>query len=76
MLLKAKQPTPALEAFEASLKLAPERFNSLYGAAHAAQLSNDQQKASAYYIKLIANCPKASADLPELREATLYLTEK
>jgi tetratricopeptide (TPR) repeat protein len=76
MLLEAKQPAPALEAFEASLKLAPERFNSLYGAAHAAQLSGDRQKASAYYKKLLANCPKATADLPELREAKLFLNQK
>jgi hypothetical protein len=76
MLLEAKQPAPALEAFEASLKLAPERFNSLYGAAHAAQLSGDRQKASAYYKKLLANCPRATSDLPELGEAKLFLNQK
>lgn len=76
MLFEANQPAPALEAFEASLKLTPERFNSLYGAARAAQLAGDRQKASAYYSKLLANCPKATADLPELREAKLFLTQK
>jgi tetratricopeptide (TPR) repeat protein len=76
MLLETKQPVPALEAFEASLKLTPERFNSLYGAAHAAQVTGDRQKASAYYSKLLANCPRPTADLPELREAKLFLTQK
>jgi hypothetical protein len=76
MLLEAQQPAIALVAFEASLQLTPERFNSLYGAAHAAKLSGDSQKASAYYAKLLANCPKAAADLPELREAKLFLTPK
>jgi tetratricopeptide (TPR) repeat protein len=76
MLLEAKQPAPALEAFEASLQLTPGRFNSLYGAAHAAQLSGDRAKASTYYAKLLANCPKAAADLPVLREAKLFLTQK
>jgi tetratricopeptide (TPR) repeat protein len=76
MLLEAKQPTPALEAFESSLKLAPERFNSLVGAARAAKLSGDRQKASAYYIKLLANCPRPTADLAELREAKLFLSRK
>jgi tetratricopeptide (TPR) repeat protein len=76
MLLEAKQPVPALEAFEASLKLTPERFNSLYGAAHAAQLAGDRQKASAYYSKLVANCSRASSDLPELREAKQFLSQK
>lgn len=73
MLLGAKQPAPALEA---SLQLTPGRFNSLYGAAHAAQLTGSRAKASAYYAKLLANCPKAAADLPELREAEFFLTQK
>jgi hypothetical protein len=76
MFLEARQPAPALEAFEASLQLTPERFNSLYGAARAAKLSGDQQKASTYYAKLLANCPKGIADLPELREAKLFLSQK
>jgi Tfp pilus assembly protein PilF len=76
MLLEAKQPAAALEAFETSLKFAPERFNSLYGAAHAAQLAGDREKASVYYTKLLANCPRPTSDLPELREAKLFLTQK
>ena len=38
MLLYTNQAALALEAFEHSLKLAPQRFNSLYGAASAAKL--------------------------------------
>jgi hypothetical protein len=76
MLLETKQPAAALEAFETSLQLAPERFHSLYGAAHAALLSGDRQKASAYYAKLLANCPRPSSDLPELRETKLFFTQK
>lgn len=73
MLLEAKQPADALDAFEASLKLTPGRFNSLAGAARAAQLSGDRQKAANYYTQLLANCPQTSADRPELREARLFL---
>jgi tetratricopeptide (TPR) repeat protein len=76
MLLEAKQPAAALKAFETALRSAPERFNSLYGAAHAAQLAGDPQKASAYYAKLFANCPRPTTDLPELREARLFLNRK
>lgn len=76
MLLEAKQPAAALEAFETSLKLAPGRFNSLFGAAHAAQLTGDRDKASAYYAKLLANCPRPTSDLPELREAKQFLSQK
>jgi tetratricopeptide (TPR) repeat protein len=76
MLLEAKRPAAALEAFETSLKFAPERFNSLFGAAHAAQLAGDREKASAYYAKLLANCPRPAGDLPELHEASLFLGQK
>jgi hypothetical protein len=76
MLLETNQPAAALESFETSLRLAPQRFNALYGAAHAANLSGDRQKASTYYSKLVANCPRATAELPELREATLFLSQK
>jgi tetratricopeptide (TPR) repeat protein len=76
MLLESKQPAAALEAFETSLKFAPERFNSLFGAARAAQLAGDREKASAYYTKLLANCPQPTSDLPELREAKQFLSRK
>ena len=76
MLLEAKQPAPALEAFESSLKLAPERFNSLVGAARSAQLSGNRQKAVKYFSELLANCPHADPDLPELRDASLFLNQK
>jgi len=76
MLLEAKQPALALEAFEASLKLTPGRYNSLAGAARASQLSGDRQRAAKYYSELLANCPQASSDRPELREARLFLNQK
>jgi hypothetical protein len=76
MLLETRQPAAALQAFETSLKFAPERFNSLYGAAHAAELAGDRRKASAYFSTLLANCPRPTADLPELREAKLFFTQK
>ncbi len=76
MLLETKQPAAALQAFEIALKFAPERYNALHGAALAALLSGDRQKASVYYSKLLANCPRPTADLPELREARLFLNRK
>ncbi len=76
MLLEAKQPAQALAAYEASLKLAPERLNSLAGAARAAQSSGDREKASKYYAKVLANCPKADAERREVREAQHFLAQK
>jgi tetratricopeptide (TPR) repeat protein len=73
MLLEAKQPPAALEAFESSLKLTPQRFNSLVGAARSAQATGDRNKAAAYYAKLIANCSSPDAARAELREARLFL---
>jgi len=40
--LDLHQPALALEAYESALKEAPNRFNSLYGAARAAQLGGDE----------------------------------
>jgi hypothetical protein len=42
----------ALDAYEASLKEAPNRFNSLWGAGRAAELSNHHDKAMSYYTNL------------------------
>ena len=42
MLLERNEPTKALAQFEATLKKEPRRFRSLYGAAHAAQLSGSK----------------------------------
>jgi len=76
MLLEAKQPASALEAFEISLKSAPERLRALYGAAHAAQLAGNLDKAKAYFAKILANCPHADSDRAELHEAKLFLAQK
>ena len=56
MLLELKQPAQAMTEFEATLRTAPNRFNALAGAARAAKLSGDQEKAKTYYAKLVAIC--------------------
>ena len=67
MLLGSHQPVPALAAYESVLKLAPNRFNALYGAAAAAALAGDAAKAKSYYSKLRDNCPP-QADREELQK--------
>jgi tetratricopeptide (TPR) repeat protein len=76
MLLELKQPAKAMVAFEATLRTAPNRFNALAGAARAAKLSGDSEKAKSYYTKLLANCSQADGDRPELREARSVLSRK
>jgi tetratricopeptide (TPR) repeat protein len=73
MLLESKQAAPALEAFEAALRSAPGRLNALYGAARAAELAGNRDRAKNYFSQLIANCPHANPERAEVREAKLFL---
>jgi hypothetical protein len=73
LLLELKQPVAALQEFEASLGQAPNRFNGLYGAARAARLAADQNRAKTYYGKLLVLCRQADSSRPELEEAKAFL---
>ena len=68
MLLEMNRPAEALTAYEVSLREAPNRFNSLYGAARAAELSQDMARARTLYAALIAQCI-ADSPRPELAQA-------
>jgi hypothetical protein len=77
MLLEMKEPTQALEQFEATLKKEPERFRALYGAAHAAQLSGDSDASQRYFRELLKVC--VHSDRPgrlELTEARSQTASK
>lgn len=76
MLLQMNRPEKALIAYEANLKKNRNRFNSLYGAAVAAEKSHNSEKATLYYKQLngIANSPNANRR--ELEKARGYLKEK
>jgi len=76
MLLELNQPPEALVEFEATLHMAPNRFNALSGAARAAKLSGDSAKAKTYYTRLIAICEHADGDRPELQDARSLLAQK
>jgi tetratricopeptide (TPR) repeat protein len=53
LLLQQNHPQDALAAFEAVLKVAPKRFNALYGAASAAEASGKLSAAHRYFQELI-----------------------
>lgn len=53
LLMELNRPAEALEAYGASLEVAPGRFNSLLGAGRAADLAGDAARASAYYTQLM-----------------------
>ncbi len=71
MLLEMNRPAEALAAYEASLRDAPNRFNSLYGAARAAELSQDMPRARTLYAALVAQCV-ADSPRPELVQARKF----
>lgn len=71
MLLEMGQPAEALAAYEASLREAPNRFNSLYGAARAAERSQDTDRARDLYAALLEHCV-ADSPRPELAEARRF----
>ncbi len=72
MLLELNRPAEALLEYEASLRSAPNRFNSLYGAGRAAELSGDKSKARQYYGQLAANCGPGAPRM-EVQQARAYL---
>ena len=76
LLLEMKRPADALKEFEADLAVSPNRFNALYGAAKAAELSGDQNKASMFYAKLTALGERGDGSRPELQAAKKFLARK
>jgi hypothetical protein len=77
MLLEMNKPTEALAQFEATLKKEPRRFRSLYGAAHAAQLSGSRDLSQRYFSELLTVC--AHSDKPgrsEIKEAREALAKR
>jgi tetratricopeptide (TPR) repeat protein len=76
MLLELKQPEEALREFETSLGDSPNRFNGLYGAARAAELSGDKKKAGDYYAKMVTLTAHADSDRPELQKIREFVARK
>ena len=69
MLMDANRPEEALAEYQESLKKDPGRFDSLYGAAHAAELTGKHDKAGEYYSALVKNCEGSKSERSELQHA-------
>ena len=76
MLLEAKRPQQALVEYQTDLKLNPNRFNGLYGAARAAEEAGKQSEATEYYAMLLKVCDGSSSTRPELSRAKQLLAQK
>ena len=77
MLLGMNEPARALTQFEATLKKEPRRFRSLYGAAHAAQLSGSGELSQRYFGELLTVCAHSDKPgRPEITEARESLAKR
>jgi len=76
ILLAAKRPQQALAEYQTDLKLNPNRFNGLYGAARAAEEAGKQSAANEYYALLLKTCEGGSSTRPELSRAKELLAKK
>jgi tetratricopeptide (TPR) repeat protein len=76
VLMMAKRPEQALAEYETDLKLNPNRFNGLYGAAQAAEAAGKQETATEYYAELVKVCAGSNSDRPELSRAKGLVAQK
>jgi tetratricopeptide (TPR) repeat protein len=77
LLLELKRPAEALPMYEKNLAKEPNRLKSVFGAAHAAELSGEGAKAHDYFNQLATICARADTpNRPELRAALLFLQKK
>ncbi len=67
LLLAAGHADEALAQYQRALQLAPNRFNGLYGAAHAADAAGRHDVAQKYYAALLKTAP--GSNRPEVAEA-------
>ena len=76
MLLEVNRPQEALAEYESALKIDPNRFNGLAGAARAAEMAHQAGKANSYYAQLLKNCNNGrNSDRPELGRAKTMLSK-
>ena len=76
LLLDAKRPQEALVEYQTDLKVNPNRFDSLYGAAQAAAAAGKQKEANDYYAQLLKSCEGGSSTRAELTRAKELLAQK
>ena len=69
LLAELGRPGAALTEYETSLRTAPARFRTFWGAAQAAEQAGDATKAKTYYAKVVALCAGVESDRPELAQA-------
>ena len=75
LLMELHRPADALAAYKTALKESPKRFDSLDGAALAAEAAGKSSEARQFFAQLVAACGPG-ADRPELEDARVHLARK
>jgi len=73
LLMELNQPKEALLQYEMSLQRNPQRLNSLFGAALAAERLNDSAKSGMYYKQVVELTSYGGVTLEKRLKATQYL---
>ena len=73
MLAELGRHREALAAFEAQLAVSPNRFNGLYGAAHAAELAGEPATAARYYGQQVTVAATADTGNERVSRAKAFL---
>jgi tetratricopeptide (TPR) repeat protein len=76
LLLEAGRAKEAAAEYERALKLTPNRYRGVLGAARAAEASGDTTTARAYYARVIELSEHADGARPELQRAKAYLEHR
>ncbi len=75
MLMELEKYREALEAYKASLKISPNRLNSLYGAGQAAEGAQDLGTARMYYINLMKLTTEGVTARSRLKKVKAFLAK-
>jgi tetratricopeptide (TPR) repeat protein len=75
MLVLMERHSEALEEYEESLRISPNRFNSLYGAGRAAELAGDLNKAKSFYSKVVQITIGIESDRQRFIKAKAFLSK-
>jgi len=77
MLLALQRPQEALAEYEKSMRVDPNRFNGLYGAATAAESAHQELESTHYYALLLQNCHDGvDSNRPEILHAKALLAKQ
>src|SRR5437764_14758188 len=76
LLLEQGDAASALNEYEGSMKNAPERVRGFYGGAKVAEAAGDNDKAAAYFSKLMRLARDADGDRAEIRETRQFAVAK